>query len=163
MSKGYGRGWNGVLCRDSGSEAMKRLVTVFTAVAVVLVLSAGAFAQKALPKYDLKTEITLKKAIVQDVKEVTLPNGQNRFRLIVTEGGNTWEVCLCPKAFMEMLDTSFAKGDEVEVTGSKVQDGENTLILAREVVKGQNTLVLRDKKGEPVWSWMEKKGNAEGK
>ena len=142
---------------------MKRLIAGLTVVSVVLILSASAFAQKTLPKYDFKTEITLKKAVVQDVKDVTLPNGQNRYRLTVKVDTETYEVCLCPKAFMEMLDSSFAKGDEIEITGSKVQDGDQTLILAREVVKGQNTLVLRDKKGDPVWSWMEKKTSAEGK
>jgi len=143
---------------------MKKLVVILVVVAVVSVLAVGAFAQKtALPKYDPKTEITLKKAVVQDIKEVTLPNGQNRFRVIVKVGTETYEVCLCPKAFLEVLDTAFAKGDEIDIVGSKVQDGENTIVLAREVVKGQNTLVLRDKNGEPVWSWMEKKAPAEGK
>jgi hypothetical protein len=144
---------------------MKKLVVILTLVGLVGVLSAGAFAQSkaALPKYDASTEITIKKAIVQDVKEVTLSNGQNRFRIIVKAGADTYEVCLCPKAFLEVLDSTFAKGDEVNVIGSKVQDGDNTIILAREVEKGQNTLVLRDKKGEPVWSWMEKKPAAEGK
>lgn len=143
---------------------MKKLVSILMVVGLVGVLSAGAFAQsKALPKYDAATELTLKKAVVEDVKEVTLPNGQNRFRVIVKSGADTYEVCLCPKAFLEVLDSTFAKGDEIDVTGSKVQDGDHTIILAREIVKGQNTLVLRDKKGEPVWSWMEKKPAAEGK
>lgn len=141
---------------------MKKLVIVFVLVGLVGVLSAAA-QQKALPKYDPATEITLKKAVVEDVKEVTLPNGQNRFRVIVKSGADTYEVCLCPKAFLQMLDSTFAKGDEIDVTGSKVQDGATTIILAREIVKGQNTLVLRDKKGEPVWTWMEKKPAAEGK
>lgn len=144
---------------------MKNLVVILMLVGLMGVLAAGAFAQqKPLPKYDPATEMTIKKAVVQDVKEVTLPNGQNRFRLIVKAGTETYEVCLCPKAFLQMLDSAFAKGDEIDVVGSKVQDGENSIILAREVVKGQNTLVLRDKKGEPVWTWMEKKpATAEGK
>ncbi len=143
---------------------MKKLGIILIVVGLVGILSAGAFAQSkaALPKYDPATEVTLKKAVVQDVKEVTLSNGQNRFRIIVKAGADTYEVCLCPKAFLEVLDSTFAKGDEVDVIGSKVQDGTQTIVLAREIVKGQNTLVLRDKKGEPVWSWMEKKP-AEGK
>ncbi|HVZ17175.1 MAG TPA: hypothetical protein VG897_08670, partial [Terriglobales bacterium] len=96
-------------------------------------------------------------------KEVTLATGQERFRLIVKDGEQTLEVCLCPKAFLDTMDTAFAKGDEVEILGSKVSESEGkTIILAREVTKGQNTLVLRDKNGEPVWTWMEKK-TAEGK
>lgn len=137
---------------------MKRLFVVLMVLALVFVLSAAAFAQKDLPNYDPKTELTLKKAVVEDVKEVTLPQGKNRFQLLVKVETESYQVCLCPKAFLEMLDASFAKGDELEITGSKVQDAENnTLILAREVVKGNNTLVLRDKNGEPVWTWIEKK------
>jgi hypothetical protein len=147
-----------------GRVAMKKLVVVLMAVAVVSVLSVGALAQKDLPKYDAKTEITLKKAMVQDVKEVALPNGQSLFRLIVKAGTDTYEVYLCPKAFLEILDTAFAKDDEVDITGSKVQEGANAIVVAREVVKGNNTLVLRDKAGAPVWSWMEKKrATTEGK
>jgi len=140
---------------------MKKLISIVAVMAVVTCLSALSFSQ-ALPKYDPKTEVELKKVVVQDVKEITLPNGQNRFRLIVKVGDQLQEVCLCPKAFLETMDTAFAKGDEVDVVGSKVDDAGKPLILAREVVKGNNTLVLRDKKGEPVWTWMEKKP-AEGK
>jgi hypothetical protein len=143
---------------------MKRAVVVLMVVAAVALCTTSGFAQKALPKYDAKTEMSLKKAIVDETKEVTLPNGQNRFRLIVKVGTETYEVCLCPKDFLTVLDAQFAKGDEIDITGSKVHDGEKTLILAREVVKGNNTLVLRDKNGEPVWSWMEKKPTStEGK
>ncbi len=82
---------------------------------------------------------------------------------MVKTGDDTQEVCLCPKAFLDMMESSFAKGDEVEIVGSKVDNDGKPLILAREVTKGQNTLVLRDKKGEPVWTWMEKAKTAEGK
>lgn len=134
-------------------------------VGVIVALSTACLAQTkaALPKYDDKTEVHINKAIILDTKEITLPNGQQRFRLMVKTGDETQEVCLCPKAFLQMMETTFAKGDEVEVVGSKVKEGDDkTIILAREVTKGQNTLVLRDKKGEPVWTWMEK-NKAEGK
>jgi hypothetical protein len=146
------------------SRHFRGFAALVLAVGVVIALCSSGIAQasKALPKYDPKTEVHIAKATVLDTKEITLPNGQQRFRLIVKDGEQTQEVCLCPKAFLETMDTAFAKGDEVEITGSKVQEGDNTIMLAREVVKGQNTLVLRDKKGEPVWTWMEKK-TAEGK
>jgi 3,4-dihydroxy-2-butanone 4-phosphate synthase len=47
---------------------------------------------------------------------------------------------------------TFAKGDEITLTGSKVKEGETDLVLAREVVKGNDTFVLRDAKGDPVWN-----------
>lgn len=140
---------------------MRKLVLVASVLAVLLSLSVITAAQ-ALPKYDLKTEVDFKKAVIQDVKEVTLSNGQNRFRLIVKVGDQLQEVCLCPKAYLATMDTTFAKGEEVDIKGSKVDDNGKSLVLAREVVKGDNTLVLRDKTGDPVWTWMEKT-KAEGK
>lgn len=146
------------------SNHLRTTATVLLVVGVIMALSSASFAQKVtLPKYDPKTEVHIAKATVIDTKEVTLVNGQQRFRLIVKAGDDTLEVCLCPKAFLETMDTAFAKGDEVEITGSKVKESEDkTIVLAREVVKGQNSLVLRDKAGQPVWTWMEKK-TADGK
>jgi hypothetical protein len=133
-------------------------------VGAIVALSTASAAQKVtLPKYDATTEVHIAKATVVDTKEVTLSNGQHRFRLMVKIGNeDPQEVCLCPKAFLETMDSTFAKDDVVEIVGSKVESDGKPLILAREVTKGQNTLVLRDKKGEPVWTWMEKK-TAEGK
>ena len=133
-------------------------------VGMIVALSTASFAQKAsLPKYDLSTETTLKGVTIQDTKEVTLPNGQQRFRLIVKSGDELIEVCLCPKGFLEIMDAEFAKGDQVDIIGSKVKEDDKTIVLAREVVKGENTLVFRDKKGEPAWTWMEKTKPSEGK
>ena len=147
------------------SNHLRTAAIVMLLVGVIVALSTTGFAQSkaALPKYDAATEVHINKATILDTKEITLPNGQQRFRLIVKAGDDTLEVCLCPKAFLEMMDSAFAKGDDVEIVGSKVKEGEDkTIILAREVTKGQNTLILRDKKGDPVWTWMEKK-TAEGK
>jgi hypothetical protein len=51
------------------------------------------------------------------------------------------------------MGSNLAKGDEVNLTGSKVKQDGSDLILAREVSKGSDTLVLRDDKGKPVWDW----------
>lgn len=134
-------------------------------VGVIVALSTSSFAQKTgLPKYDMKAEVHYAKASVQDVKEVSIGNGQLRVVLTVKAGDEVLDVYLAPKAFLTMMDTTFAKGDDVDITGSKATDSENkTIILGREVVKGDNTLVLRDKTGEPAWTWMEKSKTAEGK
>lgn len=146
------------------SHHLRTAAVLLLVVGVIVALSTASFAQKeVLPKYDPKTEVHIAKATVIETKEVTLANGQQRVRLIVKAGDETLEVCTSPKAYLEAMDTTFAKDDVVEITGSKVKESDDkTLILAREVVKGQNTLVLRDKAGQPVWSWMEKK-TAEGK
>jgi hypothetical protein len=137
---------------------------ILLVVGVIVALSPASFAQKVtLPKYDAKTEVHLVKAVVQDVKEMPVGNGQ-RVVLNVKAGEDTFDVYLSPKSYLDLIDSAFAKGDEIEITGSKVTDSENkTVILAREVVKGQNTVELRDKNGEPAWTWMEKSKTAEGK
>ncbi len=60
---------------------------------------------------------------------------------------------LCPKTFLDDMGMSFAKGDEITMTGSKVKQGDADLFLVREITKGTDTFVLRDPKGEPVWDW----------
>ena len=140
---------------------MSKYMRVTVLVVLTLALAALSFAQKA-PKYDKTAETKLAKVTVDDVKTVRV-NGQERVSLMVKDGAETVEVYVAPKSFLTDMSTEFAKGDQVDITGSKVKTEEGaTLILAREVVKGDNTLVLRDKTGEPVWTWMEKK-TAEGK
>jgi len=146
------------------STDFRKAATLLLVLSVFVTLSGIAFAQKVdAPKYDAKTEVHLDKAVVQDIQEVTLPNGQHRVMLSVKNGNDPYDVSLSPKAYLEVMDASFKQGDAVQITGSKVTDSEGkTIILAREIVKGGDTLVFRDKSGEPAWTWMEKK-TAEGK
>jgi len=90
------------------------------------------------------------------VEEVKLPpKGREKetIHLLLKNGTGTLDIYLCSKAFLDDMGVSFAKGDEIALTGSRIKQGETDLILAREVVKGRDTLVLRDDKGNPVWSW----------
>ena len=148
------------------SSHLRKAAVLLPVVGVIVALSTLSFAQKTgLPKYDMKAETHYAKANVQDVKDITLPNGQQRQVLTVKAGDETFDVYLCPKAFLSMMDTTFAKGDVVDITASKVSDSQgNSYVLAREVIKDNNTIVLRDKTGEPAWTWMEKeKKSGEGK
>jgi len=103
------------------------------------------------PAYDLSTETKVKGTI----EEVRLPpkgNSKDVAHLLLKSGSETFDVYLCPKAFLDDMGVSFSKGDEIGLTGSRVKQGEGEWILAREVVRGTDTLVLRDAKGNPVWS-----------
>ncbi|HEX9110791.1 MAG TPA: hypothetical protein VF845_04895 [Terriglobales bacterium] len=93
------------------------------------------------------------KAIVEEVKLPPKGSEKQVAHLLVKAGTDTVDVYLCPKSFLDDMGVSFAKGDEIAITGSKAKQGDADLILAREVVKGTDTLVLRDEKGNPVWSW----------
>jgi len=62
----------------------------------------------------------------------------------------TFAVYLGPSWFLESKGFKFAKGDQIEVTGSKLQDKD--MIIAREVKRGDQVLVLRNAQGIPDWS-----------
>jgi hypothetical protein len=124
--------------------------TLFTCL-TLLVGSAFALAQAA-PKYDTATEAKFK-GTIEDLK--LPPKGSEKQIAYITlkSGTDTFEIYLCPKSFIDDMGVSFAKGDEIAFTGSKIKQGDADMVLAREVVKGTDTLVLRDNKGNPVWNW----------
>jgi len=117
------------------------------------ILSGISFAQKApapAPKYDLQTEAKIKGTVL----EIKAPEKEkDNLHMMLKSGEDTLDVLLCPKSFVTEMGITFAKGDEVVVTGSKVKVDETNLVLAREVAKGDDSLILRDAKGAPAWNW----------
>ena len=103
------------------------------------------------PAYDLKTEVTIK-GIVDDVRLVGADAKTKVTRLVVKSGAQVNEFFLCPQSFLDDMGVSYAKGDELEITGSKVKHDDQEEILVRKVVKGNDSLVLRDEKGKPYWN-----------
>jgi hypothetical protein len=129
-----------------------RFSAVLLALTLTLVCLPFAAAQASAPKYDLATE-TKMKGIVQELKLPEKGSEKEAAHLTLKSGDTIIDVYLCPKAFLEDMGSSLAKGDEVSLTGSKIKQGDADLLLAREVVKGTDTLVLRDDKGKPIWNW----------
>lgn len=122
----------------------------------VLVLSAalasgqGLKAHKNARMYDPATETTLK-GNIEAVTEQT--RGQMMgTHFTVKTGDETREVMLGPASFITGKGFAFAKGDAVEVTGSKITMGAMEFVIAREVIKDGKTLTLRDKTGTPQWA-----------
>ena len=115
----------------------------------VVFLAVSAFAQ-APPKYDPATETKLK-GVVAEFKLLPPSGGKPAAYLVIKSGPDTVQVFLCPKSFLDDMGASFKADDKIEVTGSKVKQGDADLILAREVVKGDDTLTLRFKDGKPAW------------
>jgi len=104
------------------------------------------------PKYDHQTEIKTV-GVIDEVKEMTLGSRKDFVELIVKKGDDKVPIYVCPKPFEDEMGITFAKGDEVAVTGSKVKQEDADVILAREIVKRTDTLLFRDDKGNPVWDW----------
>jgi hypothetical protein len=101
--------------------------------------------------YDPSTETTLKGNVEAVVAQST--RGQMRgTHLTVKAGEEAHDVMLGPSNFITTNGFSFAKGDLIEVTGSKVTIGGMEYVIAREVIKDGKTLTLRDKNGTPQWA-----------
>jgi hypothetical protein len=131
---------------------------LFLTVFVVVFSAQSASAQKnqtntaGPPKYDSHSEMKMK-GTVEELKLPTKGSEKEITHMLVKNGTDTIDIYLCPQSFLADMGISFAKGDEVALTGSKVKQGDADLVLAREVVKGTDTLVLRDEKGSPIWNW----------
>jgi len=106
----------------------------------------------APPKYDLLAE-TKSKGVVDEIKTFDLGTRKDFVQLIVKNGSDKVVIYLCPKPYEDEMAISFAKGDQISFTGSKIKIEEADVILVRELVKGTDTLMFRDGKGNPVWDW----------
>jgi len=105
----------------------------------------------ASPMYNPATEVTVQ-GTIQEVKQFTGPRGTIGTDLVLKTEKETLDVRLGPAAFLTQNKFEVAKGDQIQLTGSKVQINGAEILLAREVKKGEQTLTLRDAQGFPVWS-----------
>ena len=130
---------------------MKRIAFIALLVAAFFVGSGLAqTAQKHTgPKYDLSTEVTIK-GVIDEVKDFQCPVSGGMGAHIILKG-NDLVVHLALSKYLKDYDFNFAKGDEVEVVGSKVIMDDKPTILARVVTRGQSTFTFRDAKGNPLW------------
>ena|ERR1700674_1664000 len=115
-------------------------------------IAQSAPADRNAPKYDLQTEMKTK-GVVEEINVLTVGSRKDFMELVLKKGEDKIHVYVCPRPFQEEIGVSFAKGDEIAVTGSKVKQEALDVILAREMVKGTDTLMFRDDKGKPVWDW----------
>ncbi|SRR5581483_3178417 len=127
-------------------------VSIRTVLYGVAILLSGTLCYAQAPKYDPATEAKFK-GTVEDLKMPPKGSEKEIAYIIIKSGTDELEIYLCPKSYMDDMGVSFAKGDEIAFTGSKVKQGDADMVLAREVSKGTDTLILRDDKGNPVWNW----------
>ena len=140
--------------------SLKRLsilgaVTLLT-VAAVSVAMAQTGTGGASPMYDVKTETTIK-GTVESVDTVTGAGGRGRqavggTHLTVKTEKETLAVHVGPTAYLTEKGITLAKGDTLEILGSRVTIDEQSFVIARQIKKGENTWTLRDASGRPLWS-----------
>ena len=100
--------------------------------------------------YNPATETTVK-GTVEEVQTISGRRGWHGTHLMLKTGDKTIDVHLGPESFLKGKGFSLAKGDQVEVVGSKVNLRGGEAVIEREVRKGGETLGLRDEKGIPQW------------
>ena len=133
---------------------MKSIFKLGLSVSAILAITASmALAQMqkcAMSRYDNSTETTIS-GTVQDVQECQCCSMQGT-RLTVKTDSGTLEVHLGPAAFIAKEGFTFAKGEAVEVVGSKAKCCGADGTFAREVTKDGKKLTLRDESGKPMWA-----------
>jgi DNA/RNA endonuclease YhcR with UshA esterase domain len=136
---------------------MKTWLVVILTLSLAVVVAPGFAAPKAgsqagVPKYNPATE-TVIKGTVDEVRDRECPvsGGVGSHIVLKIGDGKTIEVHLATTKFMKNYDLVFNKGEQLEVTGSKVTFEGVETIFAREVKRGNDTFVFRDKEGNPVW------------
>ena len=91
--------------------------------------------------------------VVTDVKDYDCPiSGTLGAHVsIQPEQGPAIEVHVAATKYVKNYEMVFAKGDKVQVLGSKVQFNGTDAIIAREITRGQDTFTFRDGNGKPLW------------
>jgi hypothetical protein len=109
--------------------------------------------------YNKATEVTVK-GTVEAVQEYT---GRGRgmmpgVHVTLKTADETLDVHLGPKSFLDSQHLNLAKGDEIEVTGSRMTMGGQEALIARIVKQGDKTFTLRDEQGIPKWAGAGRRG-----
>lgn len=102
--------------------------------------------------YDPATVETVTGTVEAVEKTVPMKGMYSGVHVMLKTDKETISVHLGPEWYVERLDTKIAKGDKIEVKGSRVTYEGKPAIIAAEVKKGDETLVLRDSAGAPAWA-----------
>ncbi len=101
--------------------------------------------------YNPKTETTVS-GTVDQVNTISRGAGWGGTHLdLMTESGKL-DVHVGPTRYVASQGFKFAKGDKIEVTGSKVTWQDHEAIIAREIKMGGKVLTLRNAQGIPEWA-----------
>jgi len=124
--------------------------------ALVVLVAPGQTQNKgashAVPSYDPAQEVKVKGEILE-VKNYDCPiSGTMGAHLALQTAEGVVEVHLGPAAYLSEYQMTFAKGDKVEILGTKVTFHDAPALLARQVTRDQCEYFFRDAKGRPLWA-----------
>jgi hypothetical protein len=135
---------------------------MFRICAVLLIAAASVSGQprpapaaEPEPRYDTTSPVDLM-VVVEGDREVPKGTPLAGMHLVVRpesskEGTDTVEVYLGPADFIKDFQITFAKGDRLQVSGSKVKYAGASMILAKDVRRDTTTMYLREPNGAPLW------------
>ena len=138
-------------------KTLRRTLLSFALGALVVLAAPGQTQKKnndnhAVPRYDPAQEVKVKGEVLE-VKNYDCPiSGALGAHLALQTAEGLFEVHLAPAAFLTEYGISFAKGDKVEILGTKVTFHDTPALLARRVIRSQSDYTFRDAKGNPLWS-----------
>jgi hypothetical protein len=130
-----------------GAFALLSITAVSAGLATV---TDKAIKIEAEPRYDVATVIDVD-ATVMDIREVPRTNPLRGIHLTLKIESEMIDVYLGPVEYLKDFDITFAKGDQIELIGSKVKFESARIVLARQVRRDDSTLYLRNAKGKPYW------------
>jgi hypothetical protein len=108
--------------------------------------------------YNLNTIETIRGQVVGTNTFTPMRGMSQGMQLLVKTGNQTIPVHLGPAWYLNKQDFSIKNGDEVEITGSRINFSGSPAIIAAEVRQGGKVLKLRDNNGIPVWSGRDRRG-----
>ena len=138
-------------------ETTKDWRVILLVVATLALIAGTTYSQKrkdqtnAMTQYDTATEVTLTGTITK-VETHTGRMGWNGTHLVVSFAGEALTVHVGPSSYLAQQGFSFATGDQIEVTGSRIKFEGSDVLIAREIKKGDKLLTLRNPQGVPAWS-----------
>ena len=120
-----------------------------------------AFAQSAPApasakvKYDPASRIKLS-GVVDSIEQRSLGGACKApgVFVTVTAEGQTFELRIGPKWFIQAMTWTFTKGDKLEITGWKVDKEGSNEVVVRKIDRAEWSLEPRDDHGAANWLWM---------
>ena len=79
-------------------------------------------------------------------------NHLSRVHLLLRTGWITIEGQLGPESWLARHNFMLAPGDQVTITGSRINRLRQSFLIAGKVQKGNQVLLLRDDNGRPLWT-----------
>jgi hypothetical protein len=133
---------------------MKRLflmLVLTAATAHAVPTTAGAEGAKGPGLWNPATVATVA-GTVESVDRIEMGERWRCVRLQIATADGAVQVRVGPDWYVADSKLAFAKGDRVEVKGSRLTFAGEKSMVAAEIVRGAERIVLRDGLGRPAWA-----------